>query len=90
MFSRLIIFSCIAVGVSGCVFNGQSEREQIEPSLMEREVGGEDDGIGGTGLNHPSLDPEDAWTKFHGYRRPACNGVRARAPYCVETSKGVR
>lgn len=76
-FSLLIILSCVA----GCVSNAPSERDLTEPSFMERaEDGGDrdsgEDGIGGTGLNQPSLEPSQGWAKPKLPQVTGCGGGR--------------
>ena len=74
-FSLLIILSCVA----GCVSNAPPERDLSDPSFMERAEGrndkdGGEDGIGGTGLNQPSLDPYQGWAKPKPPKATGCGG----------------
>ena len=86
-FSLLIILACVA----GCVSNAPSERDLVEPSFMERAESHSDkdtgeDGIGGTGLNQPSLDPYQGWAKPKTPKATGCG--RVRRPSCI--GKGLK
>ena len=86
-FSLLIILSSVV----GCVSTAPSERDVTPPNFMEQaksasDTDGGEDGIGGTGLNQPSLDPYQGWAKPKALKTMGCG--RVRRPFCIgESSK---
>jgi len=79
----------ILLSVAGCVSSAPSERDVTPPNFMEQakstsDTEGGEDGIGGTGLNQPSLDPYQDWAKPKQPKATGCGG--GRRPSCIGKS----